>query len=165
MIVWRLIHIFSGVLWVGATFTMIRFIEPAATAAGQEGQAFMRALSTRTRFSLILGLAATLTALSGIIMYVTIFDMSEPFASNYGLTLGIGGIAGIIAWASGFYFQGRSSMRMQAIAREMGAAGGPPAPEQLAEMRHHAERLALGGRITALLTTVALAAMAVAQYV
>jgi hypothetical protein len=53
---------------------------------------------------------------------------------------------------------------MKAVAAEMEAAGGPPTPEQMAVMKAGSEQIALGTRIAAVLMTIALLGMSIAQY-
>jgi hypothetical protein len=45
----------------------------------------------------------------------------------------------------------------------MGSAGGPPSPDQIAEMQELAKKLTIGGRISATLLTIALIGMAAAD--
>jgi hypothetical protein len=52
---------------------------------------------------------------------------------------------------------------MQALTAEIATAGGPPTPDQLAEMGILGKRLAVGGRITATLLTLALIGMSAAE--
>ena len=68
-------------------------------------------------------------------------------ASGYGIFLSFGALFGFAAWITGFYFQARSTARMKVLSAEMAAAGGPPTPDQIAEMGALAKQLSLGGRI------------------
>jgi hypothetical protein len=79
--------------------------------------------------------------------------------------LTLGGLFGLLALVFGFVIQFRTSGRMKALAGEMATAGGPPSPEQMAEMGRLSERMSLGSRISAVLMTLSLAGMSVAQYV
>ena len=47
MIVLRLIHIVTGVFWVGGSFLLLSYIVPAADAAGPAGGQFMQRLMQR----------------------------------------------------------------------------------------------------------------------
>jgi uncharacterized membrane protein len=165
MVILRLIHIFAGVFWVGATFMLISFIQPTVSATGEIGQQFMGHLSSRTKFSQMMAGAGTLSLLSGSAMYYIIFgDRGVAINSGYGLSLTIGGIFGLVALILGFAVQYRSIARMKLIRAEMANAGGPPKPELIAELRMQAERLSLGTRIGAVVMTVALIGMSIAQY-
>jgi uncharacterized membrane protein len=166
MIAMRLIHIFSGVFWVGASFTMLSFVTPSVAATGAEGQKFMQHLGLRTRFSNTMLTVGVLTFLSGIIMYWQLSGFRASFlSSGYGLFLTIGGTAGFFALLSGYVLQYRSIQGMKALSAAIGAAGGPPSPEQQARMRSLSQTLTRGGQITTAIMVVALIGMAVAQYV
>ena len=113
-----------------------------------------------------MAVTGTLTMLSGILMYWEIFGFrADALESGQAVALTIGGLAGILALIVGFSFQFRSIRIMKGVTKDIGASGGPPSPEQLAQMGHQAERVALGGRIAVILMTIALIGMATAQYV
>ncbi len=98
MIILRIIHIFSGVFWVGVSFFNIGFLQPTVQATGAEGQKVMQHLTQNTRFVAISYTAATLNLLSGLIMYWILFRFRlSALSSGYGLTLRIGSIVGFIA--------------------------------------------------------------------
>jgi hypothetical protein len=144
---------------------LIRFIEPTVTATGEVGQQFMAHLSSRTKFSPVMALAGTLSLLSGLTMYYIIFfDRDVAINSGYGISLTVGGIFGLVSLILGFAIQFRSIARMKEIRAEMAAAGGPPSPEQLSGLKAMAERLSMGTRIGAVLMTVAVIGMSIAQY-
>jgi len=165
MIILRLIHIFAGVFWVGATFMLIRFIAPTVTATGEVGQQFMAYMTSRTKFSQVMGLAGTLSLLSGLTMYYIIFfDRDVAINSGYGISLTVGAILGFVTLVLGFAIQFRAVARMNEIRAEMAAAGGPPKAEQLAELMAMAEKLSMGTRIGAVLMTIVLIGMSIAQY-
>jgi uncharacterized membrane protein len=165
MVILRIIHIFSGVFWVGSTFLIVGYVAPTVAAAGDAGRAFMSQFVLKTGFSHSMAITGTLTTISGLLMYWEIFGFrSDVFNSGYGAALSIGAIAGILALISGFAFQFNSITKMKAINREVEASGGPPSPDQMAELGRHGERVALGGRIAAILMTIALIGMSTAQY-
>lgn len=166
MISMRLIHIFAGVFWVGASMFILGFVQPTVIATGAEGQKFMQHLSFRTRFATAMAAVAILTFLSGLVMYWQISGFSASFlSSGYGLVLTLGGIAGFLALLSGYFIQNRTMERMKTLGAAMGAAGGPPTPEQQAEMGRLAQTVARGGQITTFMLVIALIGMSVAQYV
>ena len=65
VIVLRLVHIISGVFWVGAGLVMFFFIGPTLGATADAGQKFAQHLMLRTRFTAILTTSAILTVLAG----------------------------------------------------------------------------------------------------
>ncbi len=68
MIILRILHIFSGIFWVGTNFFMVLFLVPSLRLAGPAGGTVMGKLTT-SRFSLTIGLAAIITVLAGLTMY------------------------------------------------------------------------------------------------
>jgi hypothetical protein len=163
MVVLRLLHIFSGVFWVGSMFLMVQYIQPTMEATAPEGPKFVRQMMGPGGLTSALAGASGLAVLSGIVMYGLIFDGRMAFDSGYGVMLSIGGLAGLAALIVGFVFQNRSSRRLAAIGREIEAAAGPPSAEQMAELAYHSARLSQGARLTVLLLVIALIGMSTAQ--
>jgi uncharacterized membrane protein len=165
VLILRLIHIFGAVFWAGGSFMLVSFIEPTAMKTGEEGQKFMQYLGSRSKLSSSMGGASTFTLLSGLILYYLLFrnNFGGVMSSGYGIFLSLGALFGILAWIAGLYFQGRASARMKALSEQMAAAGGPPTPDQLAEMQALGKQLSMGGRISATLLTLALIGMAGAE--
>jgi len=166
MIILRIIHIFAGVFWVGVSLFNIRFLQPTIQATGSEGQKVMQYLTTQTRFTATVYTAATLSILSGLLMYWNLFRFRlSVLSSGYGLMLTIGGIAGIIAWVIAIVFIRGIISRMQAIGKAIQAQGAPPTPEQGAEMQAAGSQMIKLGQWGVILMVVALLGMSVAQYV
>jgi hypothetical protein len=161
MVILRLIHIFAGIFWAGTTFFMVGYIVPSVEATGPEGQKFMQQLSFRSGMTKALLATATLAALSGIIMYILLTDLDTAIMEGtYYVVLLIGAIAGLAGWIVGYGIQYRSISKMKAIAAEFGASGGPPSPEQMADMQALSQRVGQGGRVTAVLLMISIVAMA-----
>jgi uncharacterized membrane protein len=166
MISMRIIHIFAGVFWAGTSFFMLSFVSPAVIATGAEGQKFMQQLAFRTRFTTAMMGVAILTVLSGLVMYWQIFNFRlSALSSGYGLMLTLGAIAGFIGLLTGYFLQNRITVKMKALSESIAAAGGPPTPEQQAEMKSLSETVTRGGQITSVSLALALLGMSVAQYV
>jgi len=164
ILILRLIHIVSGIFWAGASFFMVSFVSPAVEATGPEGQKFMRQLGLKSGFSSAMAATGTLTAVTGIIMYVILTDLDHTVMSaTYFAVIGLGSLAGLAGWIVGFVMQNRSTVRMKAIVAEIESTGGPPTPEQMAEMQALGQRVGQGARIGAVLLTVAVVCMAAAQ--
>jgi uncharacterized membrane protein len=166
IIILRIIHIFSGVFWVGVSFFNIGFLQPTVRATGAEGQVVMRHLSQKTRLLVSTYTAATLNMLSGLILYGIFFGFQlSALTSGQGLTLTIGGIAGVIAWVIAIVVVRGIFSRMQAIGRDIQAQGGPPTPEQSAEMQALGARLGKVGQAALVLMIIALLGMSMGRYV
>jgi uncharacterized membrane protein len=166
MIVLRVIHIFSGVFWVGVSFFNIGFLQPTVQATGNDGQKVMQHLASHTRFTVTVYSAATLTLLSGWTMYWRLFGFRlSVLSSGSGLVLTTGAIAGTIAWLIAIIFVRRVMGRMEAIGGAIQAQGGPPTPEQVSQMQAAGGQLAKLGQWGVAFMVVALLGMSTAQYV
>lgn len=165
IMVLRVIHIFSGVFWVGFAFFNIGFLQPTVRAIGVEGQKTMQHLTQKTRLLSTVYATATLTMLSGLIMYWILSGFRLSFMrSGYGLVLTIGSIAGVIAWIYAVVVIRGIFNQMQAIGQKIQAQGGPPTPEQATQMQGLVARLGSVGQVALVFLVIALLGMSIAQY-
>lgn len=169
MIVLRGLHIGFGVLWVGAAWMMFLFVEPTLKALGADVQkSFMGHIIGVRRLTTIVTSATIVTVGAGAVMYVLDVLRYTPqffFGSGFGIVLTIGAVAAIIAFLSGLIFIEPGFSRMAKIGAEIDAAGGPPKPEQVAELGAIGARLDQVFRADFVLLLIAVIAMAVARYV
>lgn len=169
MIVLRALHIGFGVLWVGAAWMMFLFVQPTLKALGSEVQKnFMGHIVDVRRLTQIITSATFVTVGAGAIMYVLAVIRFTPqlfFGSGFGIVLTIGAIAAIIAFISGLIFIEPGFNRMAKIGAEIEAAGGPPKPEQVAELGAIGARLDQVFRADFVLLLIAVISMAIARYV
>lgn len=164
MVVLRLIHIPSAVFWVGGVLTMVTFISRSAQAVGEDAKKFMQHFTLRSGFQQSMAGAGILTVASGYLMYYRLFGWLAPLNTGAGLALTIGGAAGLIALLIGVLVMGRGTNRMRSIANAIASGGGPPKPEQLAEMGTLQERVSTAGGITAVLMVISLIGMTLSEY-
>ena len=162
MLILRIIHIFTGVFWAGFAFFSVSFLQPAVRAAGMEGQKTMQVLTQKTRFLITIYIAATLTVVSGLIMY-WIWG-GAMLSSSFGHAITFGAIFGIIVWLILIFGIRPIFNRMKAISQEIEAQGNPPSAEQTSEMQALAARLGKVSRLAASLLGLALLGMAAAKY-
>ncbi len=167
LIVLRLLHIVGGIFWAGTTFFAVGFMEPAVKEAGQGGQQFMRTLTQRTPFTLVMSVAALASTLSGILLYLY---SSGGFRSNWmftgsGLAFGIGSLTGIAAAVIGFTINRAAAANMGKLGAQITAAGGPPTPEQMALMEGYQHTLARATVWTATLLAITVVLMSGARYI
>lgn len=165
ILVLRIIHIFSGVFWVGFAFFNIAFLQPTVQATGPEGQKTMQYLTQKTRLLSTVYATATLTMLSGLIMYWILLGFRlSAMLSGYGIVLTIGSIAGVIAWIYAVVVIRGIFSQMQVTGQEIQAQGGPPTPEQATRMQALVARLGTVGQVAVVFLVIALLGMASAQY-
>jgi uncharacterized membrane protein len=161
----RLIHILAGVFWVGTILLIAGFLLPTARSVGPEGGRFMQHLMLKRRLPVFLGIAALLTVLSGVTMYIRLSAATHGAwaGTGTGIGYGFGGLAALLGGIMGGVISGPAARRMSVIGQQ-GVQGGGLSAEQQAEMQRLQARAALGSRITAGFLAVAAGAMAVARY-
>jgi len=166
IITMRVIHIFSGMFWVGFAFFNMGFLQPTVKATGAEGQKIMQYLTQKTRLLSTVYATATLTMLSGLVMYWILSGFRLTFLrSGHGLVLTIGSIAGIIAWIYAVVVIRGIFQQMQAVGKGIETQGGPPTPEQATQLQTLAARLGKIGQVALVFLVISLLGMATAQYI
>jgi uncharacterized membrane protein len=166
MILLRTIHILAGVLWVGGSVIYIAFIEPTVKATAPASQKFMQHLMSRQRYSLFMNVTSGLTVLAGALLYwrdtggrILAWAQTGP-----GLGFTLGALAAIVVYLLGFFMIRPRAERLSALGKQIGMAGGPPTPEQAAELNTLDKEMGTLGRVDAVLLTVALVLMGTARY-
>jgi uncharacterized membrane protein len=166
MVVLRIVHILAGVFWVGAATVIFAFLQPAAREVGPAASPLMMHLAQKKRLpDIVLG-AAGITILAGLLMYWRASDGFNPdwIGSTYGIAITVGALAAIVAVALGGSIVRPSMIAAAAIGREVAASGGPPSPEQAAQIQAHQDRVRTTGKVIIPLLVFATAAMASASY-
>ena len=165
MIVLRLLHILGGIFWVGSMLIAAGFLYPAAVA-GPEGGPVLQRRFVRYRLSTWLSIAAAVTVLSGLWMYVR-YALRTHGAWTHtpqGIAFGLGGALAIVAAALAGAVTVPTGRRLNALGVRLQQVGGAPAPADIAEMRRLQTRLLGATRLIAALLVLTAAAMAVARY-
>jgi uncharacterized membrane protein len=162
MIVLRLLHILSGVFWVGAGLVMFFFIGPSLGATAEAGQKFSQHLMTHTRFTAIMTIAAILTVLAGSILYwIDSGGLSSAWMhSGAGLGFGIGAFFGLIGLVFGIMVGNTNG----ALAKLGMQIQGKPTPEQMAQIGALRKRQSIVSPINAYSLIIATLFMAIARY-
>ena len=163
----RLVHILSGAFWVGAVLFTAGFLLPSVRAIGPAAGPIMEQLTQVRRLPLYMMSATILTILSGVGLY---WRDSGGFSGQWmhsgpGVVFGAGGAVAIVAATIGVVLTSPGAKRMGALAARMKSGGGPPAPEDSAEMQRLQASVARSSAIVAVLVVIAASAMAVARYV
>ncbi|MEO8227818.1 MAG: hypothetical protein ABI637_10310 [Gemmatimonadota bacterium] len=165
MIAMRLVHVVSGVLWVGSVAFIAALLLPALRATGPASGAVMQQMGKRIPPLMLT--TSLLTVLSGLGLYARDSGgfSSSWMRSGQGLTFGTGGILALIAVIHGMAVNSPTGKRMGMLAAGMERAGGPAQPEQMAEMQRLQARLSRATTLAAALLVSAAALMGVARYV
>ena len=166
-LVFRLLHIVTGVLWVGGVAILAWFIIPAVFMSGPNGRAFMQTVSQRTKMLKYLPSVGGLAVLSGFVLFWRDMTVSGgSFASSrMGMTLSIGGLAALTALIVGAVMSSRSAKELARIGATIASAGGPPSADQAQRMDMLRTRMKNGSTIAVWLALIATVAMAIARYV
>jgi len=155
LITLRLLHILSGIFWVGAmTFSTV-FLLPAFKDAGPDGAKVGAALVKR-RFMVIMPVVALVTILSGIWLFARVSGgFQETFMqSHMAKALSFGAVCAIVAFLIGVIVVRPATVQAAALAQSD--------PQRAQVLRIRAEVV---GRVVTALILLAAAAMAVARYV
>jgi uncharacterized membrane protein len=160
----RLIHIFSGTLWVGAAIFVTLMLEPAARAAGVEGSRFMERLMAKTPFIKYMIGSSLLTVLAGITLYGLDAGFNRGWVTSAeGLTFSLGSLSGLLAYAAGQFVIGPTTARIGRLGHEMARAATPPTSAQRQQMAALESRVRTFGRLELLLMVLTVAGMAGAR--
>ena len=167
-VVFRILHIVAGALWVGSAFMFGAFIGPsAAEVAPTAGPLFGVLVHKRKLPKVIEGLGAV-TVLAGWIMWLKRMDeyggIGNWLDSTFGLVLTIGAVLATIAFFLGWFGVGRNVERMVALGEQIAGGGGPPTDEQGAQMGRIQKNLEIAGKVDLVLLLLAVAAMSTARY-
>lgn len=161
LILLRLVHIVVGAFWVGSTLLLALVILPGMRKAGPGGE---RALPM-AQISQAMSIAALLTTVAGLLLYGWVSRFAWSWiTSPLGLGFTAGSLAGLTAFLLGLLSTGPTAQKIGALAGQMQTAGGPPKPEQLAEMGRLQAKLTTSSTWSTALATLALVFMAVARY-
>lgn len=166
MIILRLVHIFGGIFWVGATLFLWRFVTPAVQKIGPDGSKFMRALLNDTPYLTAIAGASVATVISGVWLYARV---SNNFSADWmrqpgSIVLSIGAVAGLAAAGHALSVIKPTADKIQALSGQMASAGGPPSPDQLSTMGALQAKMARNTRILSFIMIVSVIGMASARY-
>jgi hypothetical protein len=166
ILILRLVHIFAGVLWVGAAILYFAYLTPTVKSIGPAGGKFMHDFVERRRFPIYMTIMSLLTILSGVPLYLFAsgglrfnWIMSGP-----GLGYTIGSVAPLIAFFIGFFMISPRAKRMGALGKEIGANGGNPDPMQAAELQKLDQESSRLERLEFVLLSISMITMATARY-
>lgn len=165
ILVLRLVHILSGIFWLGSALFTTFFLAPAVATLGPAGGALMAALRQR-RLMTYLPLAALLTILSGLrLMWITSSGFSAHYvASAGGRTYIVAGIAAIIGFLVGMFLARPSAMKMGRLGASIAQVPEDRKAAIAAELEILRRRNTLWSSVALVLIVLSAAGMAVARY-
>jgi hypothetical protein len=139
------LHVTFGVFWAGGAVMVGLFVIPSIAEAGPAGGAVMAGVAKR-RLPVVLLVSGVLTVLTGLRIYFVRFS-TEWLQTPEGLAITTGAILALIALTVGITVSRPTAGRAARLAGEMAKAGGPPTPDQKAEMQMLQRRLGQAGRV------------------
>jgi hypothetical protein len=165
-LVLRILHIGSGIFWVGTAWFFFGFIEPTTQALGPAAGPFMHhVVSQRRIVPAVLG-AATLNVVMGLILYWRSSGGLDQawLKSGVGIGFTFGGLCALAAWVLAVRMIGPTIVKLDEAGSAMAGAGRPPTPEELGRMGALAHRLHRIGQADVILLLGAVLGMATARY-
>jgi hypothetical protein len=113
-----------------------------------------------------MGVVASLTMLSGIFLFATVsggFQIAWLKTAS-GMTLAFGSVMGVLTAPVAVKGIQPRTERLAALGQSILAAGGPPAPAQLAEIEQLDRELGVYERLDFAMVTISVLTMAIARY-
>jgi uncharacterized membrane protein len=162
VIVLRVIHILSGVFWVGSSVILGTYVSPAVAATAEHGQKFMAYLVTKSRITAAITGSAILTVLAGGALYwIDSMGLTSRWTSSGpGLGFGLGALLALVGLVFGILV-GRSTAALGSMAAEI---SGKPTADQLGRINAGRAQLAYAVPISTIALVLALICMATARY-
>ncbi len=167
LLIFRLIHVVTGILWGGTVVFLVLFVFPAIREAGPAGGQVMSGM-VRRKFMVWLPVTALLTVLSGLWLLWTVSngDVMEYAHTRSGHVFTVAGGFAIIAWLIGFFVSRPAGVEAGKILAALEAGPEPAERERLAaRLKVLNDRNFAMGKIIATLVMIAAIGMAVARYV
>jgi ribose/xylose/arabinose/galactoside ABC-type transport system permease subunit len=168
MLVLRFLHIVAGALWVGSAFLFSGFIGPSAAEVGPSAGPLLGVLVHKRRLPRVIVSLSGVTVLAGWIMWLRNVDryggLDEWVGTPFGLGITIGAVFATIAFFVGMLGISKHVVQLVTLGEEIAGAGGPPSPQQAAEMGRLQTTLKTESQIDLLLLLVAVGCMATASY-
>lgn len=166
MLILRFVHIVSSVCWAGGGFIFFLFVEPTAKALAPTGMQFVQHMVSKRRFSNFMVISSILTVLSGVLL---IWQSAGGQWLSYvktgpGLGFTLGSIVGIVVFFVGMFGVNPRAVKLSKIGQEIQSAGGPPTPEQGAELHKLDREMAAFSLADFILVALSLGLMASARF-
>ena len=167
-IVFRILHIGAGIVWVGSVFFLVAFVQPIAATIAPAGAPSMAELLGARRLVDRILVIASVTIVAGLILYLRDMDDAGGFGdflgTNYGVALTIGGVTAIAAFLVGLFGTRPAVRRLLALGRQIASSEGPPSPDLTAQVPALQDLTKILARISLGLLGITVIAMATARY-
>jgi hypothetical protein len=166
VVVLRLIHVLSGIIWVGGMTVMAVFVMPVLAGIGSAAGPVMAGINQK-KFPVIMPIIALLTILSGLrlLMIDSANFAGGYFQSPVGRTFATAGGLAILAFLAGMTLVRPAMMKAVSLGQQMASATDDASRSRIAgEMSAARKRGATGNMIVLVLLILAAIGMATARY-
>lgn len=166
MLLFRILHIVGGVLWVGMAFFTAYFLMPSMAEAGPDAAKVMAGLQRRRILTVIPALGLV-TILAGLwLLWKASFGLQHDYlVSPAGHTFTIGGAVAIVGFIFGVGVMRPAMLKAAALMQTIGELTSDADRQAgMAEIGRLRTRAGTTGRFVGVLLVLAVAAMAVARY-
>ena len=168
LVLLRIVHIATGVIWVGSLFVVVVFVQPSVATLGPAGAPFMSELRRR-RFVDVVFIDALFTVAAGLFLYWRDWHQRPSFGdwvgSSFGASLTVGALLAIAGLGVAASVTRPTIVRLVAVGKQVAESGDPPTPETAARMGGLQRRLVVAERISFSLVLLAVMFMASARYI
>jgi uncharacterized membrane protein len=163
----RIVHITTGVIWVGSLFVVVVFVQPSAATLGAAGAPFMSELRRR-RFVDLVFIDAVITVVAGAFLYWHDWHLYPSFGdwvgSSFGASLTVGAVLAIAGLGVAASLTRPTIGRLVSLGKQVAESGGTPLPDTAAQIGALQRRLVVAERVSFSLVLLAVVAMASARY-
>lgn len=162
IIILRLIHILSGVFWIGSIVFFSFFIMPAIRATAESGKKFLRQIAAKEHLGTAIEISARLAAIAGGFLFWFDSDglTSKWLYSGPGWGFAIGGMFGLV----GLLFSTLAVKKIDLFAKMGSQIRKEPTQEQIDQFQFTQKQLGTFGAISSIALSLALICMATARY-
>jgi len=166
LIALRFVHVIASVCWAGGGLIFFWFVEPTAKALEPMGMQFVQHMAGKRRFNMFMVINSTLTVLSGALLlwHSTSGNLRAYISTGPGLGFALGSLVGIAVYFVGMIGVGPRAGKLAKIGEAIQITGGPPTPEQIAEMQKLDKEMSTFSKIDFWMVALSLALMATARY-
>lgn len=160
------VHILASMFWFGVLLFNAAFLIPSIRATGAAGGQVMKQIVQTRRLPAYLNAAVMLTIITGAALYWWASGglASAWLTSTLGLVVSCGAILALMVAAMGQFINAPTAARLGQIGAAIQAAGGPPTPDQAAQVQKLQQRLAVATQSEAAMLAIASVAMVIGRY-
>ena len=163
----RVIHILTGVFWVGTMLFTTFYLFPVLGAAGPAAAGPVMSGLQKRGFMTSLPVAAVLTLLSGmtLLQLTSGGSMSAFLRSRVGATFAVAGLIALLAFVLGIAVSRPAAMTSARLSQQLGAVTDPGERERIQQQIRALQKRAMTvSRIVAAMLIVTAIGMSVARY-